>query len=102
MNVHAPLTRPRLDIANDATIITDTIDDEQSMRVASSSPTAIVDNVDWLGSLSALELLRDVGKHFSVVSMLARDSVKSRLQSADGISYTEFSYQVQFIFMFRL
>lgn len=51
----------------------------------------MVNNVDWTGSQSALEFLRDVGKHFSVNTMLARETVKRRLAS-DGMSYTEFSY----------
>ncbi|CAB5023266.1 unannotated protein [freshwater metagenome] len=53
----------------------------------------MVNNLDWTKSMSALEFLRDVGKHFSVNQMLAKDSVSSRLE-AGGISYTEFSYQV--------
>lgn len=53
----------------------------------------LVNNLDWTKSVSALELLRDIGKHFSVNQMLAKDSVASRLSST-GISYTEFSYQV--------
>lgn len=51
----------------------------------------VVNNMEWTGNLSALEFLRDVGKHFSVNVMLARETVKRRLES-DGISYTEFSY----------
>ncbi|MCT3002555.1 tyrosine--tRNA ligase [Propionibacterium freudenreichii] len=50
----------------------------------------IVNNLDWTGPLSALDFLRDIGKHFSVNRMLARDVVARRLE--DGISYTEFSY----------
>jgi tyrosyl-tRNA synthetase len=53
----------------------------------------LVNNLDWTKSLSTLEFLREVGKHFSVNQMLAKDSVASRLSSS-GISYTEFSYQV--------
>ena len=53
----------------------------------------LVNNLDWTKSVSALELLRDIGKHFSVNQMLAKDSVATRLSST-GISYTEFSYQV--------
>ena len=53
----------------------------------------LVNNLDWTKSVSALELLRDIGKHFSVNQMLAKDSVATRL-STIGISYTEFSYQV--------
>lgn len=53
----------------------------------------LVNNLDWTQPVSALGLLRDIGKHFSVNQMLAKDSVASRLASS-GISYTEFSYQV--------
>ena len=57
------------------------------------NPAQVVNNLDWTSPLSAIEFLRDIGKHFSVNQMLAKDSVSSRLESA-GISYTEFSYQV--------
>ena len=57
------------------------------------NPARVVNNLDWTQSMSAIEFLRDIGKHFSVNQMLARDSVASRLE-AGGISYTEFSYQV--------
>ena len=59
------------------------------------SPTgAIVENnLEWTGAMSAIELLRDVGKHFSVNVMLDRDTIRRRLDS-DGISYTEFSYML--------
>ncbi len=53
----------------------------------------LVSNLDWTGSMPALDFLRDIGKHFSVNQMIARESVKARLDSG-GISYTEFSYQV--------
>ncbi len=53
----------------------------------------VVNNLDWTSPLSAIEFLRDIGKHFSVNQMLSKDSVSSRLE-AGGISYTEFSYQV--------
>ncbi len=53
----------------------------------------LVDNLDWLGRVGLLDFLRDVGKHFSVNAMIARDSVKRRLETREhGISYTEFSY----------
>jgi tyrosyl-tRNA synthetase len=55
----------------------------------------IVDNADWLLPLGFLEVLRDVGKHFSVNAMIQRDSVRERLHHRDqGISYTEFSYML--------
>jgi tyrosyl-tRNA synthetase len=53
----------------------------------------MVSNLDWTAELSALEFLRDIGKHFPVSQMLSRESVKARLE-AGGISYTEFSYQI--------
>lgn len=58
-----------------------------------SNPARLVNNLDWTSPLSAIEFLRDVGKHFSVNQMLNKDAVSSRLEK-DGISYTEFSYQV--------
>ena len=57
------------------------------------SGALLVSNLDWTEGLSALEFLRDVGKHFPVNQMLARESVRARLE-AGGISYTEFSYQI--------
>ncbi|MFQ2368314.1 tyrosine--tRNA ligase [Aeromonas enteropelogenes] len=53
----------------------------------------LVNNADWMGQMSALDFLRDIGKHFSVNAMLARESVRQRLARPDqGISFTEFSY----------
>ncbi|QDQ97780.1 tyrosine--tRNA ligase [Tomitella fengzijianii] len=59
------------------------------------SPTGAVieNNMDWTGRMTAIDLLRDVGKHFSVNVMLARDTVRKRL-AADGMSFTEFSYML--------
>lgn len=55
----------------------------------------MVNNADWLGTMTIIEFLRDIGKHFSVNVMLAKESVKARLENRDqGISYTEFSYMV--------
>lgn len=51
----------------------------------------VVNNMDWTGKISAIQLLRDIGKHFSINRMLERDAVSARLNAA-GISYTEFSY----------
>jgi tyrosyl-tRNA synthetase len=53
-----------------------------------------VDNLDWTSQLSAIDLLRDLGKHFRVSKMLAKEAVSARLNSEAGISYTEFSYQI--------
>ena len=57
------------------------------------SGALLVSNLEWTENLSALEFLRDIGKHFPVSQMLSRESVKARLE-AGGISYTEFSYQI--------
>ena len=54
----------------------------------------LVDNRDWTAPMSVLEFLRDVGKHVTVNTMLARDSVKSRMERDSGLSYTEFSYML--------
>ncbi|MEU3451219.1 tyrosine--tRNA ligase [Streptomyces thermolilacinus] len=54
----------------------------------------MVNNLDWTGGMSAIEFLRDIGKHFRVNKMLTKDSVARRLESEQGISYTEFSYQL--------
>ena len=59
---------------------------------AKSNPARVVNNLDWLSELGAIEFLRDVGKHFSMGYMLAKESVASRLKT--GISFTEFSYMV--------
>lgn len=66
----------------------------------------MVDNYDWLGKLAYLDVLRDVGKHFSVNMMVQKESVKARLEARDqGISYTEFSYMIlqafDFLHLFR-
>ena len=58
-----------------------------------ANAAVMTNNLDWTAPISALTFLRDVGKHFSVNQMLAKDSVSNRLESG-GISYTEFSYQV--------
>jgi len=57
-----------------------------------ASPARIVNNADWLGSIDLLSFLRDAGKHFTVNYMLQKESVNRRLESAEGISFTEFSY----------
>jgi tyrosyl-tRNA synthetase len=57
-------------------------------------PPIYVDNLDWTRDLGAIDLLRDLGKHFRVNRMLAKEAVSARLNSEAGISYTEFSYQI--------
>ncbi|MFZ5652404.1 MAG: tyrosine--tRNA ligase [Bacillota bacterium] len=60
-----------------------------------TNPAMLVNNYDWLSKLNVIEFLRDTGKHFSVNAMLAKDSVKSRIENREvGISYTEFSYMI--------
>ncbi|ACB75964.1 tyrosine--tRNA ligase [Opitutus terrae] len=61
---------------------------------ATTNPARMVDNSTWTAPISFLEFLRDVGKHFSVNAMLAKESVRARLESESGISYTEFSYML--------
>ncbi len=58
------------------------------------NPATMVNNLDWTAPLSALDFLRDVGKHFRVNAMIKKDAIATRLASKDGISYTEFSYQL--------
>lgn len=58
------------------------------------SDAVLVDNREWTGPVTLLEFLRDVGKHVTVNQMLARESVKKRLESEHGISFTEFSYML--------
>ena len=60
-----------------------------------SNKAVLVNNADWLGKISFLDALRDIGKHFRVNEMIQRDSVRERLNNRDqGISYTEFSYML--------
>ena len=54
----------------------------------------LVNNLDWTAPMSAIEFLRDIGKHYRVGTMLKKDAVSARLNSDEGISYTEFSYQI--------
>ena len=54
----------------------------------------MVNNLDWTSGMSAIEFLRDVGKHFRVNRLLAKEAISTRLNSSEGISYTEFSYQL--------
>jgi tyrosyl-tRNA synthetase len=69
------------------------------------NPALFVNNLDWTEGLSALDFLRDVGKHFRVNQMVKKEAVAARLASDEGISYTEFSYQLlqglDFLELFR-
>ena len=69
------------------------------------NPAVMVNNLDWTAPMSAIDFLRDIGKHFRVNAMMKKDAVAARLNSHDGISYTEFSYQIlqglDFLQLFR-
>ncbi|MGP7961434.1 tyrosine--tRNA ligase [Sanguibacter sp. A247] len=67
---------------------------ERFLSFEGENPARMVNNLDWHGSLSALDFLRDVGKHYRLGTMLAKDTVARRLASDEGISFTEFSYQI--------
>jgi len=58
------------------------------------NPARLVNNLDWISDLSAIDFLRDIGKHYRLGTMLAKDTVARRLRSEEGISFTEFSYQI--------
>ena len=70
-----------------------------------SNAAQLVNNLDWTAPLSAIDFLREIGKHFRVGKMLSKDAVSARLNSEHGISYTEFSYQIlqglDFLELFR-
>jgi tyrosyl-tRNA synthetase len=83
---------------NEAEVVADWVDRirtqvERYLDFDGPNGARIVNNLDWTGRMSAIEWLRDVGKHFSVARMLDKEAVSARL-SAGGISYTEFSYQI--------
>lgn len=67
---------------------------EPFMNFEGENAARMVNNFDWTKDMSAIELLRDVGKYYRLGTMLAKDTVARRLNSDEGISYTEFSYQV--------
>jgi tyrosyl-tRNA synthetase len=60
----------------------------------SENKAALVNNYDWMSQFSFLEFIRDVGKHITVNYMMAKDSVKRRLEEGNGLSFTEFTYQL--------
>lgn len=59
-----------------------------------TNPALLLNNADWLTTISMVDFLRDVGKHFTVNYMMAKESVKQRYERGDGISFTEFSYML--------
>ncbi|NDZ79397.1 tyrosine--tRNA ligase [Streptomyces sp. SID10853] len=67
---------------------------EPFLSFEGENAAVMVNNLDWTAGLSAIEFLRDIGKHFRVNKMLTKESVARRLESEQGISYTEFSYQL--------
>lgn len=70
---------------------------KQTMRFLSDegdNPVRLVNNLDWTAPMSTVDFLREIGKHFRVGTMLKKDAVASRMESDEGISYAEFSYQV--------
>lgn len=64
------------------------------LRFDGDNAATLVNNLDWTAPLSAIDFLRDVGQHFRLGTMIAKDTVARRLASEQGISFTEFSYQV--------
>jgi tyrosyl-tRNA synthetase len=59
---------------------------------AAANPAQIINNADWLAPITMMEFLRDIGKHFTVNNLIAKEAIKRRLESEEGISFTEFSY----------
>ena len=83
---------------NEATVVADWVARirgqlERFLDFDGENRAVMANNLDWTAPVSAIDFLRDIGKHFSVNQMLAKESVSARLE-AGGISYTEFSYQV--------
>lgn len=66
----------------------------QILEFDGDNPATMVNNLDWTAGLSAIDFLRDVGKHYRLGTMLAKDTVARRLASDEGMSFTEFSYQI--------
>ncbi|MCR2784610.1 MULTISPECIES: tyrosine--tRNA ligase [unclassified Microbacterium] len=67
---------------------------ERFLSFEGTTAARIVNNLDWTAPLSAIDFLREIGKHYRVGTMLKKDAVAARLNSDAGISYTEFSYQI--------
>lgn len=74
---------------------------QRILKFDGSNPAIMVNNYDWMGKFSFLEFLRDVGKRFRISEMIAKDSVKKRLESDVGLSFTEFCYQMLQAYDFR-
>ncbi len=67
---------------------------ERYLSFEGDNAARIVNNLDWTAPMSAIDFLREIGKHYRVGTMLKKDAVAARLNSDEGISYTEFSYQI--------
>ncbi|HTL40849.1 MAG TPA: tyrosine--tRNA ligase, partial [Pseudolysinimonas sp.] len=78
---------------------------ERFLSFEGDNAARMVNNLDWTADLSAIDFLRDIGKHFRVGTMIKKDAVSARLNSEAGISFTEFSYQIlqgyDFLELFR-
>ncbi len=78
---------------------------EPYLSFEGDNAAVLVNNLDWTAPMSAIDFLRDIGKHFRVNKMITKDAVSARLHSEQGISYTEFSYQLlqglDFLELFR-
>lgn len=88
--------RPLLDnaaIAYNVTRIRRHFDGVLDFFVRAAKPV-VMNNDDWFSSISLIDFLRDVGKHFRVGTMIAKEMVRSRIESEEGISFTEFTYQI--------
>ncbi|MCG7311517.1 tyrosine--tRNA ligase [Brachybacterium sp. ACRRE] len=86
-------------VLNDESVVAGWVDSlrgqiSRFLDLEGPSGVRMVNNLDWIGQMSALQFLRDVGKHYRMGTMLAKETVARRLASDEGISYTEFSYQV--------
>jgi tyrosyl-tRNA synthetase len=84
---------------NDPDVVTDWVERIRAqitpfLRFDGPGAATLVNNLDWTAPMSAIDFLRDLGKHFRVNRMLAKEAVSARLESDAGISYTEFSYQI--------
>jgi tyrosyl-tRNA synthetase len=84
---------------NDATVVAEWVGYLQAqvskfLSFEGDNAARLVNNLDWTAPMSAIDFLRDIGKHFRVGTMLKKDAVSARLNSDAGISYTEFSYQI--------
>jgi tyrosyl-tRNA synthetase len=86
-------------VLNDESVVAGWVDSlrgqiSRFLDLEGPSGVQMVNNLDWIGQMSALQFLRDIGKHYRMGTMLAKETVARRLASDEGISYTEFSYQV--------